>query len=419
MRFKIVVVLAASVAALTASHRAHAGLGCIPRAATFDPSPVPEGYDGRVRQDALVATSCAMAPLTPARIDPNNASRYWRGSDDDRANIVYYNPDNPTHRSSRLLVFFPGRGSRTTSYTNFAMEAAHQGFHVIILPTYNSKTGSNPNVCHTWSDINSQNACAWGLRAYQAFGVPVSPGSWLFEAFRATTPDPFPDPEYNNASHRLLVVLQFLSRNFPDQGWDRYLAGSDVAWGSVVLAGHSNGSGIAAMLASTVEAARLIMFNGPDDYLGGDGTFNDPDDPSTPTTWIAAPTYVSLDHPGGTRSADAYGMTNEVTFDDLEVSGVDLFGNPATKRSCGDSVFLSPTRLSESHTNWIHMGLGAFGGWRDPDCGPPPPYKGTHILRGTLDHTADDSCPSMHLGTVSNCAHRTYVDAWDYLLGTP
>jgi hypothetical protein len=413
MRFKIALVLAASVAALTASHRARAGIGCQPRATESTPNPMPAGWDGEIVQVGMLDFSCAVKPLTMSRVDPSHAAYYYEtgydGTTREKPNIVYY---NPSHSSSRLLVFLAGREAATTGYTDFAMEAAKRGYHVIVLVDYNDKQGASPKTCRDFEDASTQNACFWGLRAYQAFGVPVAPGSWLYEEYRQSgASNPFPNPEYNNVEHRLTVLLQFLAGNFHDQGWDRFLDGGDVAWSNIVLSGHSNGAGVAAMLAENVPAARLIMFDGPDDYVGTSKLLDDPSKGK-----ITPPGFTTLDLPGGTRSADAYGMTNQYAGDDLGMTGT-----PHNKHACGQQVTVTATQTSVSHTNWIHMGLGAYGGWRDPDCGIAPPYKHTHILRGTLDltHGFGVDCDTMHSGTVSNCSNRTYLVAWDYLLGTP
>src|SRR5262249_24052218 len=150
----------------------------------------------------------------------------------------------------------------------------NRGYHAIVLATYNDEHGADPNICHSWTDTLWQDDCLWDLRAYQAIGVTLGPGSFLYDKFAAKVSDPFPNPDYNNVTHRLLVLLQFLSANFPGRGWDAFLTqGGGINWSSIALGGHSNGTGIAAFLASANWVPRLVLFNGPDDYLGGVGLY--------------------------------------------------------------------------------------------------------------------------------------------------
>jgi dienelactone hydrolase len=61
---------------------------------------------------------------------------------------------------------------------------------------------------------------------------------------------------------RLTRLLQHLARTDAAGRWDQYLNGDAPRWERLVLAGQSQGGGMAAFIAQTRRVAGVIMFSG-------------------------------------------------------------------------------------------------------------------------------------------------------------
>lgn len=73
--------------------------------------------------------------------------------------------------------------------------------------------------------------------------------------------------EANSITNRIVRLLEYLDRELPDDGWRRFLTeGGEVAWSKVVVSGHSQGAGHAAMIAHIHRVSRVGMFAGPPDF---------------------------------------------------------------------------------------------------------------------------------------------------------
>jgi pimeloyl-ACP methyl ester carboxylesterase len=147
---------------------------------------------------------------------------------------------------NQLLVFFPGTGGQPGQYSLFARHAAEQGFHVINLAYENAVSinfdicrGSlNPN-CHKWSRLE----VLTGINASRTLTTNRRPASAGFP--------------------RLSYLLRYLQQNFPQEGWDQYLDTStnQLEWPRMIVAGHSQGGGMAAFTATLQKVNRVILFN--------------------------------------------------------------------------------------------------------------------------------------------------------------
>ena len=73
----------------------------------------------------------------------------------------------------------------------------------------------------------------------------------------------------NSIQNRLLKALQYLQATYPSQGWGQYYSGSNLRWDKLIVCGHSQGSGMAAMLAKTRVTDRCIVFTGMDWWTDG------------------------------------------------------------------------------------------------------------------------------------------------------
>jgi pimeloyl-ACP methyl ester carboxylesterase len=85
---------------------------------------------------------------------------------------------------------------------------------------------------------------------------------------------------------RLTKLLQLLAGRHPDEHWRSYLANGALDWGRIAVAGHSQGGGMAALLAKRVAVTRVLLFSGPPDFVL----------PShQPAPWLAAPSATPID----------------------------------------------------------------------------------------------------------------------------
>ena len=79
-----------------------------------------------------------------------------------------------------------------------------------------------------------------------------------------------PDREEDAIVPRLTRLLRYLARTESDADWGRYLEGDEPNWSRIVVAGQSQGGGMAGYLAQGRSLAGVIMFSGGWDH-GRDG----------------------------------------------------------------------------------------------------------------------------------------------------
>lgn len=148
-----------------------------------------------------------------------------------------------------LLVFLGGTGNTPERYRSFLDEAERARFHVIGLD-YSNRGRSVSDTCRGDADC-------WGLLQGNRFDGRTP------SAFSAVDPA-------HGVRARLIRALMSLEASDPDGGWGGFLAGSgpgtsdrDVVWRRVVLAGHSQGAGIAAFIAHEHRVGAVLTFGGP------------------------------------------------------------------------------------------------------------------------------------------------------------
>ncbi len=171
---------------------------------------------------------------------------------------------------------------------------------------------------------------------------------------------------------RLVMLLRWLDERQPDLGWANFLTSRELHWENIALAGHSQGSGHAALLAKRHRVARVVMLGGPADFnLVSD----------SPASWL--------------------GLTGETPVERH-------FGFV----HCKDPGF-PRTALA-----WKTMGIGSLGPPVSVD-GERPPYGYSHQLYTDLDlvngrfHASvatDGATPKNGGGQV------IYQPVWEYLL---
>jgi len=140
-----------------------------------------------------------------------------------------------------LFLFFPGTKSRATNYKMLCEYAADMGFHAISLQYIN-------DISVNFTCARSRNLdCYENMRQEILFGTDLSPHVNVSRS--------------NSAENRLVKLLQYLAKQYPLDGWEQYLTASGVPrWSKILLGGHSQGGGHAAILGKYYSTAGVIMF---------------------------------------------------------------------------------------------------------------------------------------------------------------
>ena len=145
----------------------------------------------------------------------------------------------------RLLVHLPGSYGTPVNGQTYMKEMAAAGNHVIGLRYPN--TWVVTDLCATDPDLT----CYERVRLEIIDGTDRS----ALVAVNAT----------NSIVNRLTKLLQYLASTWPDEGWDQYLDGGQPVWSRLLLSGHSQGAGHAAVIGKYYVLDRVLMFAGPGD----------------------------------------------------------------------------------------------------------------------------------------------------------
>ncbi|HEY4472792.1 MAG TPA: hypothetical protein VGN21_16585 [Stellaceae bacterium] len=144
--------------------------------------------------------------------------------------------------SAPLLVYLPGTGGDPARVQLFLGVAVDVGYRAIAL-SYNNEPAVM-QVCSRQPDPS----CSENFRSSRLFGGPDT-------------------PPQESVVARLTKLLQFLDLRAPEEGWRAYLAGGAPNWQRIAVAGHSQGGGMAALLAKRMAVARVILLSGPPDWV--------------------------------------------------------------------------------------------------------------------------------------------------------
>ncbi len=261
--------------------------------------------------------------------------------------------DTTARTNHELFLFLPGTGMTPAVYQLVQREAARLGYHVVGLMYPNS-----PGLAKVCPGDPDPAACYENSRLEVIDGIDRSPWVNVNPA--------------NSIDNRFTKLLWYLASQYPDEGWERFLAHDKPKWSQIAVSGHSQGGGHAAMVAKIRLVARVVMFSAVTDSLGG-----------ASVSWVA--THV-------TPSDRYYGLDHDL-----------------------DEQF-RPIQAS-----WDSLGMTIFGPAIAPETGAPP-YGFTHTLvtkylplrgPGRAAHGAsatDANTPLNADGT------PVFLDAWRYLL---
>jgi len=262
--------------------------------------------------------------------------------------------DTTAKSNHKLFVFLPGTGQNPSIFQLVQQEAARLGYHVIGLmyPTGGGLAKAcpitpDPSTCYE----NARLEIIDGIDRVAFLNVNVA----------------------NSIDNRLTKLLQYLTRQYPDEGWARFLLEDKPKWSQIAVSGHSQGGGNAAMIAKIRLVARVVLFSSVTDSIQTEAP-----------SWVA--THVT---PVGRYYAIAHDRDG----------------------------FYRPIRAG-----WDSLGLALFGAPAMPET-LNPPYDGTHTLvtdltpQGGFVGTNAHGAPSNDLNTPLGPDGTPLLrDAWRYLL---
>ena len=157
---------------------------------------------------------------------------------------VFYNPTSP-HQNT-LLLHLVGSIDNPNSTLLFPTVAANNGFHCINLAYRNGISGQA--AC---ADVPNSD-CHLNYRKEIIEGIDYSSEINVNTA--------------NSIDNRLIKLLQYLDASYPSQNWSQYFSGNLVDWDKLIVSGHSQGGGHAAVIGITRPIQRVLMFASPNDY---------------------------------------------------------------------------------------------------------------------------------------------------------
>lgn len=261
-----------------------------------------------------------------------------------------------THHNT-LLVFLPGTYGSPSNVQLFPSLAANYGFHAVGL--------EYPN------DLSATEACGNSTDAdcHEKFRREIIEGKNWSDKIDVNLP--------NSIANRLYQLLKYLHEQYPQQQWNQFYNANGLKTEMMIVAGHSQGGGHAALIARGQKVKRVIMFAAPNDWRNN---------VNQPATWTTKPHL--------TPDSAYYGFANR--FDDV-------------------------ASYAEQLVQWNELGLAQFGDTVSVNKNQPP-YFGSHQLY-TTDRNNALICGE-HCNVVtdketpkSSDGVPVYEPVWKYLLG--
>lgn len=274
----------------------------------------------------------------------------------------------PSRPRGKLLVFLPGTGAIPATYFSFITNAAGMGYHALGLTYFNPTTVNE--IC-SYSEVTN---CHEEVRLELIDGVDRS-------GFVSIS-------RCDSIENRLIRLLEHLVTLRPAMNWGQFLSGTNVIWSNVVVAGHSQGGGHAAMLAKTRVVDRCLMFSSIDWYLG-DGPFF-PEEFQQPAGWYYHASQTPLErYFGFVHEDDDTAKTNQV-YEGWSALGLDAYGENQRIDGVTNYLFYSHRLISDA---FIATTNGVTN------------HHGTVVT--------DGASPTNSIG------EKLYVPVWEYMLAAP
>jgi hypothetical protein len=198
-----------------------------------------QSLTGRVREREAAGFRKASKLFAVDPRDTDERIREWT-----EAHWICVNPAVPANGD--LLVFLAGSFVNADRVKLLLQCAADLGYRAINLRYPNSWTVGE--LCRNSDDPD----CHAKVRLEIAEGIPAR-GQLGLKAG-------------DSIVSRLVMLLRWLDERQPDLGWANFLTSRGLDWENIALAGHSQGSGHAALLAKRHRVARVVMLGGPADF---------------------------------------------------------------------------------------------------------------------------------------------------------
>ena len=157
---------------------------------------------------------------------------------------AFYNPD--CNEKGVLLIHLVGTFGDPYQTIYFPSLAANNGIHVLSLKYPNDLSAQT--ACSSSNDPD----CHLKFRREIIEGVDYSPEVSV--------------DSVNSISNRLIRLLQYMDVNFPAQNWGQFYTVDSIHWNKVMISGHSQGGGHAAVMGIDRPLKRVLMFASPNDY---------------------------------------------------------------------------------------------------------------------------------------------------------
>jgi hypothetical protein len=203
-----------------------------------------------------IAPGLATAQVREHEIRPSAADPQIKAFDE--PHVALYSAAAPT--DAPLVLFMPGTSGSPSRALGLLRAIADRGRSVIGLE-YDDEPAVVA-VCTRDPDPD----CSPNFRQMRIYGTGPS---------RAVTNTPG-----DSIEGRLASLLAKLARDYPEEGWGRYLTDGKPDWSRIVVSGQSQGAGMAAFIAKAHKVARVVLFSSPWDYMPPGQTL---------APWISAP----------------------------------------------------------------------------------------------------------------------------------
>lgn len=200
----------------------------------------------------LLLAALAQAQAAEQRLLVSPHATDERLGADELPHLVAYDAEKA---QAPLLVWLPGTNGRASPGPRQLFETVlQQGYRLVSMTYLNSNAVSQVCVGPT---LRAQPSCAGRVRQHRVWGEPHTR---LID-----------DKPEDAIVPRLTKLLQHLARTDAAGQWAQYLDGDEPRWERIVVAGQSQGGGMAGFIAQTRRVAGVIMFSGGWDRASSGG----------------------------------------------------------------------------------------------------------------------------------------------------
>jgi len=174
-------------------------------------------------------------------------------------NIAVYDNDSSVVPQHRLILFFTGTGGVPSGSWSMDSIFATMGYNVITLDYENSV------VAASIGDSTDSSA-------FERYREEIITGAPVSGAVNVDTA--------NSVLNRFDKLMLYLVAHDTTGHWGQFMSNGEPLWSSIIVAGHSQGSGHAAYLGKMFDVSRVLMFSGPQDFM---------DIYNAPAPWLSSP----------------------------------------------------------------------------------------------------------------------------------